>query len=737
MPAESNINTPVASPSFRGLQSYTEAQANSFFGRDAEIESLTTLINVNTLTIVFGKSGTGKTSLLNAGVFPRLRKNYCLPFKIRLEFNDDSPDLVSQIKKVLKEEIDKYGFKVKSYPTSETLWEYFHKEPLWEMVTPILVFDQFEEIFTLAKTKPRFAAKELPVFWEELSDIIENTIPEKLVSGFLEQKEKIDYNYKKQKTKVVFGFREEYLPEFENIAAKIPSIKYSRFRLMQMNGYQAYEVITKTWKENISPSAAKQIVSYLTNETDQESYDLVTVEPSLLSQVCAYIDKERIGTGSNKVSTEFLNKYPKETILRSIYNEAVTAADNALHLDEDSKEKIKRNHVKEFLEERLITAEGFRARYNLAEKDEYLRPGIGVLQNKYFIREDNNIVELTHDVLAPVIKRDREKRRRAVALVAERKKARKKVLIILLLTLLLAGGFWLVAGIKSRQAINQLSDARDSLVVINRLIELQDSIMKSKGGDPTGGQKIVNPPSPVNTPETSNKTDSLQLVQAQKKYDSLFQVKKVSEEAYKINLGKLKSSLGERELELKRLQGLIDTRPPWQNMKDSVGILTKEIEGIKAKLADTERRYELLKAENEALRKERDRNRRTIDSLTKLLSSASLIGRIYYDREGNDLVKPANVPMYLIPKTGNRRTVKNVSVYEITCYEKELKEANGIRTVTDNNGNYAFRNVPAGEYLLKICTYYGGFYTVKIDDPKKQVRINFNASPPIRYPYTN
>ena len=101
---------------FIGLQSYTEAQSDIFYGRDEEIDRLTNLVKANTLTIVFGKSGTGKTSLLNAGVFPRLRKNYFLPFRIRLEFNDDSPDLVTQIKTILKSEIDKYGFKVESYP---------------------------------------------------------------------------------------------------------------------------------------------------------------------------------------------------------------------------------------------------------------------------------------------------------------------------------------------------------------------------------------------------------------------------------------------------------------------------------------------------------------------------------------------------------------------------------------------------------------------------------------------
>ena len=128
---------------FLGLQSYTEAQSEIFFGRDEEIERLTNLIKANTLTIVFGKSGTGKTSLLNAGVFPGLRKNYCLPFRIRLEFSEDSADLITQVKNILRTEIDKYGFQVESYPADETLWEYFHREPLWKSITPILIFDQF------------------------------------------------------------------------------------------------------------------------------------------------------------------------------------------------------------------------------------------------------------------------------------------------------------------------------------------------------------------------------------------------------------------------------------------------------------------------------------------------------------------------------------------------------------------------------------------------------------------
>ncbi|HZW70432.1 MAG TPA: hypothetical protein VFF57_06125, partial [Hanamia sp.] len=53
---------------FIGLESYSEAQSNIFYGRDDETDQLTGLVKTNMLTIVFGKSGTGKTSLLNAGI---------------------------------------------------------------------------------------------------------------------------------------------------------------------------------------------------------------------------------------------------------------------------------------------------------------------------------------------------------------------------------------------------------------------------------------------------------------------------------------------------------------------------------------------------------------------------------------------------------------------------------------------------------------------------------------------
>ena len=140
-----------------------------------------------------------------------------------LTFDDGYKSQYSNAKPIL----DKYGFKAETDPFSETLWEYFHREQLWKSITPILIFDQFEEIFTLAKKSNRFGNEQLAAFWEELADLVENSIPEKLKEKFLNSKEHIDYSYKSQKIKILFSFREEFLPEFESVTIKIPSIKYS------------------------------------------------------------------------------------------------------------------------------------------------------------------------------------------------------------------------------------------------------------------------------------------------------------------------------------------------------------------------------------------------------------------------------------------------------------------------------------------------------------------------------
>lgn len=61
-------------PPYRGLTRFEPGDAELFFGRDRLVERLSGLNRKHRFTAVFGPSGSGKSSLLRAGLIPRLRR---------------------------------------------------------------------------------------------------------------------------------------------------------------------------------------------------------------------------------------------------------------------------------------------------------------------------------------------------------------------------------------------------------------------------------------------------------------------------------------------------------------------------------------------------------------------------------------------------------------------------------------------------------------------------------------
>ena len=84
-----------------GLFSYSEETRAYFHGRDEESAELARRVQRKLLTVLFGQSGLGKTSLLRAGLVPRLRSTGFCPVYVRIIYAPESPAPAEQIKQAI------------------------------------------------------------------------------------------------------------------------------------------------------------------------------------------------------------------------------------------------------------------------------------------------------------------------------------------------------------------------------------------------------------------------------------------------------------------------------------------------------------------------------------------------------------------------------------------------------------------------------------------------------------
>jgi WD40 repeat protein len=417
-----------------GLAAFREADQERFYGREAETDELLRLVLRERLTVLFGLSGLGKTSLLQAGLFPRLRPENVLPIYIRLDF---SQNLIDQVRQAILREAEAAGIEAPAFPETETLWESFHRQgadfwsPRNDLVTPLLVFDQFEEIFTIGRPDEAFLT--------ELADLCEGSAPESLRARLAQDPTGArDYSFNRHPYKILLSLREDFLPELEGLRDRIRGIVHNRLRLQRMHGGNALRVVTEAGGHLVEPGVPEKIVRFVAG---RESGDVplpeLEIEPALLSVVCRELNHERQARGLPRITSGLLEGN-REEILADLYERSLTDLPR---------------EVRTFVEERLLTRSGFRD--SVALESALEEPGVGreslrrLVDRRLLRIEDRGgvqRVELTHDVLAGVIRKSRDSRREREAqeqAEAARRvtewKLRRSRLIIGLLALVLAG----------------------------------------------------------------------------------------------------------------------------------------------------------------------------------------------------------------------------------------------------------------------------------------------------------
>ena len=425
-----------------GLLPLKEEHSRFFFGRDAEIAEILLRIRENTLTILFGQSGLGKTSLLGAAVVPRLAAANFTPALVRLDYATGGPSLLEQTRDAFHRAMP--GIAWPDDAPDITLWELFHRLPALLPAgspAPALIIDQFEEIFTLGRQDPD-REPEAELWLEQIADLLQNRPPRTLEERFAENRRLArNYDFGSSRLRVVFALREDYLSQLESWKTRLPLLTQNRMALLPFDGLQALEAVVGPAslgeRPLVSRDVAAGIVRTVARVEPETPLPQIHAMPPLLSLLCEQLNAARLTAGVPEITAGMVTGQAQD-ILQRFYVESY-ASFPPKH----------REAIRALIEDPpMITEGGYRNSLVREDAEAHLaRLGVPdpravfdtLIRRRVITVEEKDRVqrlEITHDVLVPLLVRSRKERENIIARQRFRRKAGAIVFFVLLAMLL-------------------------------------------------------------------------------------------------------------------------------------------------------------------------------------------------------------------------------------------------------------------------------------------------------------
>jgi hypothetical protein len=411
---------------YPGAKPFVKEEQHLFFGREDDIKQLYSLVALESLIVLFGKSGLGKSSLINAGMASLFKsKNYSTIFIRFGNKPSENADTLHDIFIQRTTNNPKKNFLDKIIDNNHSFWYIFKSKQIEDKLNQqyLIIFDQFEEIFTFSD--------EVESFTNSVAELLSTNIPEEYRVALRDKikqgdnilsDEEIDKLYKPLNIKILISIRSDKLSFLNRLSYRIPNILQKCYELLPLTPAQAINAIAKpaqlngdfySPKFNFSSALLNYIIDYLSGEK------LNSIESFQLQLICQYFENQAIE----------LRKKTKHTAIE------FDAGENVRIVVKQISEHFYNNIISSFpaevqrkicllIEEGLILEEERRRislyKGQIIKRFEITEELLNQLVDKRIIRSENNTsnlpyYELSHDTLIEPILLAKKKRTEAEA----------------------------------------------------------------------------------------------------------------------------------------------------------------------------------------------------------------------------------------------------------------------------------------------------------------------------------
>jgi hypothetical protein len=214
--SETMVAASLPEAPYRGLEPYRFCDQAIFFEREVETERLLRLITMYRGTLLYGASGVGKSSLINAGFIPRAIADELHVERLRVQPRPDQEFVVERIPRSDTGNDCLASILVPSAearPATLSAAAFLAKLRSRADGNCLLIFDQFEELLTLASSDP------------EQNVVLASQ--ERILKAIVELLQHRDF----ASIRVLFVFREDYLAKFDRLFYFCPELPERFIRL--------------------------------------------------------------------------------------------------------------------------------------------------------------------------------------------------------------------------------------------------------------------------------------------------------------------------------------------------------------------------------------------------------------------------------------------------------------------------------------------------------------------------